>query len=91
VHIITRYDGMLAELQIRTQLMHRWAQLSEGVQALHERDKPLPNNLEIARWLRDYAEALAHRDKGEMIPIELERRIRTLPTEVADALISKGR
>jgi ppGpp synthetase/RelA/SpoT-type nucleotidyltranferase len=91
VHIIARYGELLTEFQIRTQLMHRWAQLSEGVQALHERDQPLPDNLEIARWLRDYAEALAHRDKGEMIPFELERRIRTLPMEVADALVSRGR
>ena len=91
VHIIARYDGLLAEMQIRTQLMHRWAQLSEGMQDLHERDQPLPENLEIARWLRDYAEALAHRDKGETIPLTLERRVRTMPTQVADALISKGR
>jgi len=91
VHIIVRYDGLPAEMQIRTQLMHRWAQLSEGLQALHERDQPLPDNLEIARWLRDYAEALAHRDKGETNPLTLKRRIRNMPTQVADALISKGR
>jgi len=90
VHIIARYDELLAEFQIRTQLMHRWAQLSEVVQTLHERDQPLPDNVEIARWLWDYAQGLAHRDKGETIPLELERRIRSLPIEVVDALISRG-
>lgn len=71
--------------------MHRWAQISEGVQALHERDSPLTENLESSRWLRDYAEALALWDRGEAIPSELERRIRSLPKDVADALISGGR
>ena len=39
----------------------------------------------------DYAAALAHRDEGETIPIELERRIRVRPMEVGDALIGRGR
>lgn len=91
VHIIARYDGLLVEFQIRTQLMHRWAQLSEGVQSLNERENPQPGSLEIHRWLRDYGEALAYRDRSETIPVELRDRVRDLPMEVAEALMSGGR
>ena len=91
IHVIGRYDGMQAELQLRTRLMHRWAQISEGVQSIETRESSTQAAGDVGEWLRRYGEALAFRDRGEILPKELENKVGNAPVAVMDALMSEGR
>ena len=91
LHVIGRYDGLLVEFQLRTQLMHRWAQISEAVQAIELRERPDLTDGDVAEWLREYSQVLAYRDRGETLSPELEARVRAVPDGVLYALIGEGR
>ena len=91
LHVIGRYDGLQVEFQLRTQLMHRWAQIAEAVQAIELRERPDLTDGDTAEWLREYSRILAYRDRGETLPPEVGDRVRAVPDGVLDALLDEGR
>ena len=91
VHLVVRYADRLAEIQLRTQLMHRWAQLSEGIQGIETREQAVRGREPIAVWLRDLGDALAFQDRGETIPKDLQARVDAAPIDVVQALTVRWR
>ena len=91
IHLILRYEDRLAEIQLRTQLMHKWAQLSEGVQSIEVRETAAGSGDPTARWLRDLGEVLALHDRGETILEEVQSRVASAPLDLVQTLTVRWR
>ena len=91
IHLILRYEGRLAEIQLRTQLMHKWAQLSEGVQSIEVRESSAGSGDPPATWLRDLGEVLAIEDRGETISEDLQSRVASAPLDLVQTLTVRWR
>ena len=91
IHVIIRQSDRLAEIQLRTQLMHRWAQISEGIQPIEDRERAATIGDAVAVWLHDLGEALAFEDRGETIPSDVRARVQEAPLDVVEALTIRWR
>lgn len=91
IHGILRYEGLLAEIQLRTQLMHEWAQLSEGVQSIEVRESAAGSVDPTAIWLRDLGEVLALHDRGETIPLDPKSKVASAPLDLVQTLTVRWR
>ena len=74
VHIWTRYRGHRVEVQLRTELQHRWAELVEDISVLTSIDyKSGDGHRDVHRWLHSLSEAYEMIENDEPIPSEFQR------------------
>ncbi len=78
VHVIVSVDGILVEVQVRTELQHLWAQISE-VFAGFDREIKYGGGLEGDRaLLLSMSEKIAQVETGGSPTVETEAVLRTL-------------
>lgn len=76
VHIVVRYSGCLVEVQVRTVLQHRWAEVYERLadrwgRGMRYGDRPLdPNRAEIVEDVLRLADLIRHVEERESAAFE---------------------
>jgi putative GTP pyrophosphokinase len=78
IHIIVSRHDRLVEVQLRTELQHRWARAVElAEQRTGDLLKDGVGDVDLIAWYRDLATAYAYQDRGEPVPTDLEARLGT--------------
>ena len=86
VHIIVERDGRLIEVQLRTQLMHRWAETVEAFSALTASNFKRDGDHLVQEFMKVTSALYAFREAGERPPVSLFDRAATLSNEVSTYL-----